>query len=57
MAAGIFTNHVTTVTLLIFMDQVFSPSNNVNYMAGIYSHFILYSLDPSVFRDETIHLF
>ena len=61
VAAGLLIHQVNTVTLLIFMefllDQKFSSSNIVNYMAGIRSQFILYGLDTAPFRDERIHLF
>ena len=61
VAAGLLIHQVNTVTLLIFMefllDQDFSPSNIVNYMAGIRSQFILYGLDTTPFKDERIHLF
>ena len=61
VVAGLPINQVNTATLLIFMefllDQHFSSSNIVNYMAGIRSQFILYGLDTCPFRDERIHLF
>ena len=61
VAAGLLINQVNTITLLTFMEFLlyhkFSPSNIVNYMAGIRSQFILYGLDTAPFRDERIHLF
>ena len=61
VAAGLLLDQVNTVILLIFMefllDQKFSPSNIVNFMAGIRSQFILYGLDTTPFKDERIHLF
>ena len=41
----------------ILLDQNFSPSNIINYMAGTRSQFILYGLDTTPLKDERIHLF
>ena len=61
LAAGLSVYQVTVVTLLAFMEslveQEFSVSNIVNYMAGIRSYFIIYGLNTSPFRDERLHLF
>ena len=61
VAAGLSVYQVTVVTLLAFMEslvqQEFSVSNIVNYMAGIRSYFIIYGLNTSPFRDERLHLF
>ena len=61
VAAGLSVYQVTVVTLLAFkeslVEQEFSVSNIVNYMAGIRSYFIIYGLNTSPFRDERLHLF
>ena len=61
VAAGLSVYQVTVVTLLTFMkslvEQDFSVSNIVNYMAGIRSYFIIHGLNTSPFRDERLHLF
>ena len=61
VVAGLSVYQVTVVTLLAFMEslveQEFSVSNIVNYMAGIRSYFIIYGLNTSPFRDERLHLF
>ena len=50
---------VTTLALLAFMEflvqQDFSVSTIVNYMAGIRSYFIVHGL--AYFRDDRFHLF
>ena len=61
VATGLSIHQVTVTILLAFMeslvDQSFTVSNIVNYMAGIRSNFIIYGLDTLPFRDERIHLF
>ena len=61
VAAGLSLHQVTVLTLLACMeslvDQNFTVSNIVNYMAGIRSYFIIYGLNTSPFRDERLHLF
>ena len=61
VVAGLTIHQVTVTILLAFMeslvDQSFSVSNIVNYMAGIRSNFIIYGLDTLPFRDERIYLF
>ena len=61
VAAGLSIYQVTVVTLLAFMEslveQDFSVSNVVNYMAGIRSYFIIYGLNTSPFKDQRLQLF
>ena len=61
VAAGLSIYQVTVVTLLAFMEflveQDFSVSNVVNYMAGIRSYFIINGLNTSPFRDQRLQLF
>ena len=61
MVAGLSIYQVTVVILLAFMEslveQDFSVSNVVNYMAGIRSYVIVYGLFTSPFRDQRLQLF